>query len=140
MQAIHIINGPNLNLLGTREPDIYGSVTFEDYLSSLRSRFPDIVINYEQTNHEGVIIDSLQRIGFSDVGIVLNAGGYTHSSIAIRDTIAAINAPVIEVHISDIHNREVFRKHSYLTEKCVGFISGQGLEGYAMAIETLMDL
>ncbi|MBT8218612.1 MAG: 3-dehydroquinate dehydratase [Bacteroidia bacterium] len=140
MKVVHIINGPNLNLLGTREPEIYGSLTFEDYLGTLRARFSQIKIEYFQTNHEGSIIDYLQKVGFENIGVILNAGGYTHTSIAIRDTIAAITAPVIEVHISDIHRREAFRKHSYLTEMCIGFISGQGLEGYSLAIEELLDL
>ena len=138
MKTIHIINGPNLNLLGTREPEIYGSVTFEDYLGRLRKQFSDIHITYFQTNHEGLIIDELQKKGFDGAGIILNAAGYTHTSIAIRDTIAAISNPVIEVHISDIHAREDFRRHSYLTEKCVVFISGKGMEGYAMAVEKLI--
>jgi len=138
MKTIHIINGPNLNLLGTREPEIYGSVTFEDYLGRLRKQFPSIDITYFQTNHEGLIIDELQKKGFDGSGIILNAAGYTHTSIAIRDTIAAISNPVIEVHISDIHAREEFRKHSYITEKCAGFISGKGMEGYAMAVELLI--
>ena len=138
MKTIHIINGPNLNLLGTREPEIYGSVTFEDYLFKLRKHFPDLEITYFQSNHEGAIIDELQRKGFDGAGIILNAAGYTHTSIAIRDTIAAISNPVVEVHISDIHSRESFRHHSYLTEKCAGFISGKGMEGYTMAVEMLV--
>ena len=138
MNTIHIINGPNLNLLGTREPEIYWSVTFEDYLNRLRKQFSDINITYFQTNHEGLIVDELQKKGFDGAGIILNAAGYTHTSIAIRDTIAAISNPVIEVHISDIHAREDFRRHSYLTEKCAGFISGKGMEGYAMAVNMLI--
>jgi len=138
MKTIHIINGPNLNLLGTREPEIYGSETFEDYLVGLRKQFSDLEITYYQTNHEGLIIDELQKKGFDGAGIILNAAGYTHTSIAIRDTIAAIANPVIEVHISDIHAREDFRRHSYLTEKCAGFIFGKGMKGYAMAIEMLV--
>jgi len=137
MKTIHIINGPNLNLLGTREPEIYGSVTFEDYLVGLRKQYADLAISYYQTNHEGAIIDRLQEFGFDGSGIILNAAGYTHTSVAIRDTIAAISNPVIEVHISDIHAREEFRKHSYLTEKCAGFISGKGIDGYALAVEML---
>ncbi len=139
MKTIHIINGPNLNLLGTREPEIYGSVTFEGYLRRLRKQFDHLDITYYQSNHEGLIIDELQNKGFDGVGIILNAAGYTHTSIAIRDTIAAIASPVIEVHISDIQSREDFRKHSYLTEKCAGFISGKGMEGYAMAVEMLLN-
>lgn len=139
MNTIHIINGPNLNLLGTREPEIYGSITFEDYLGRLRKQFSDLEITYFQTNHEGIIIDELQKKGFDGAGIILNAAGYTHTSIAIRDTIAAISNPVIEVHISDIHAREDFRRHSYITDKCAGFISGKGMEGYAMAVEMLIQ-
>lgn len=139
MKTIHIINGPNLNLLGTREPEIYGSVKFEDYLERLRKHFSDLEITYFQTNHEGLIIDELQKKGFDGAGIILNAAGYTHTSVAIRDTIAAIANPVIEVHISDIHAREAFRHHSYLTEKCAGFISGKGMDGYAQAVEMLME-
>lgn len=138
MKKIHIINGPNLNLLGKREPEIYGSQTFQEFFSQLKDRFPEIELTHYQSNHEGAIIDKLQDIGFTDCGIILNAAGYTHTSIAIRDTIAAIEAPVFEVHISDIHTREDFRKHSYLTEKCAGFICGQGMEGYAMAVEELL--
>ena len=139
MKTIHIINGPNLNLLGTREPEIYGSVTFEDYLGQLRKQFSDLEITYFQTNHEGLIIDELQKKGFDGAGIILNAAGYTHTSIAIRDTIAAISNPVIEVHISDIHAREDFRRHSYITEKCAGFITGKGMDGYAMAVDMLIQ-
>jgi len=137
MNTIHIINGPNLNLLGTREPEIYGSITFEDYLGRLRKQFNKLEITYFQTNHEGLIIDELQKKGFDGAGIILNAAGYTHTSIAIRDTIAAISNPVIEVHISDIHAREDFRRHSYITDKCAGFITGKGMEGYALAVEML---
>lgn len=139
MEVIHIINGPNINLVGSREPEIYGAVTFNDFLLTLRARYPNVTIEYLQTNHEGAIIDYLQKIGFGKVGIILNAAGYTHTSIAIRDTIAAITAPVIEVHISDIHKRESFRNFSYLTEKCAGFISGRGLEGYSLAVQSLLE-
>ena len=140
MNKIHIINGPNLNLLGTREPDVYGSVRFEDYLERLRKHYSNIEITYFQSNHEGYLIDELQNKGFDGAGIILNAAGYTHTSIALRDTIAAISNPVVEVHISDIHAREDFRKHSYLTEKCAGFVSGEGMDGYAMAVELLVKL
>ncbi len=134
-----IINGPNLNLLGKREPEIYGSTTFEDYLIELRSRYPQIEIEYYQSNHEGAIIDKLHDIGFSYDGIVINGGAYTHTSIAIADALGAIATPAVEIHISDIHAREEFRKHSYFTPKCVGFFTGHGLKGYDMSIEKLID-
>jgi 3-dehydroquinate dehydratase-2 len=132
---ILIINGPNLNLLGKREPEIYGSKTFETYFSELQVMFPAITLEYFQSNHEGLLIDKMQEAGFSMDGIVLNAGAYTHTSIALADAIGAINAPVIEVHISNVHAREAFRHHSFLTAKCVGCIVGLGLEGYRLAIE-----
>ena len=139
--TILIINGPNLNLLGQRQPEIYGSRSFEDYLTELRLAFPDIDIRYEQTNHEGVIIDLLQEYGLGKAdAIVLNAGGYTHTSISIRDAIAAIPTPVAEVHISDISQREPFRRHSYLSDVCARAIVGHGLEGYKIAIEQLVAL
>ncbi len=112
--TIHIINGPNLNLLGTREPGIYGSSTFEDYLEKLRQRYPSINIQYYQSNVEGLLIDRLQQVGFSADGIVLNAGAYTHTSIALQDCIRSLTAPVIEVHISNVHKREEFRHHSMM--------------------------
>lgn len=139
--TILIINGPNLNLLGQRQPEIYGSRSFSDYLSDLRLSFPDLDIRYEQTNHEGVIIDLLQDYGFGKAdAIVLNAGGYTHTSISIRDAITAIPVPVAEVHISDISQREPFRRHSYLSDVCARVVVGHGLEGYKMAIEQLVAL
>ena len=141
MKRIIIINGPNLNLLGKREIDIYGNEPFEDYFEKLENRFNDKVkLIYFQTNHEGYIIDKLQEVGFSYSGIVLNAAGYSHTSIAIADAITAITTPVVEVHISDIYNREEYRKHSYLTEKCAHFIGGQGLDGYRQAIDYLLEL
>ena len=136
---ILIINGPNLNLLGKREPQIYGSRSFSDYLAELRSAFPEQEIRYEQTNHEGRIIDLLQDFGFGQVeGIVLNAAGYTHTSISIRDAIAAVEVPVVEVHISDIRQREPFRHTSLLTDVCAHTIIGQGLDGYRQAIEWIL--
>jgi 3-dehydroquinate dehydratase-2 len=132
---IIIINGPNLNLLGKREPEIYGSQTFLDYFATLQAKFSDIELHYFQSNHEGELLDKLHEIGFSFSGIVLNAGAYTHTSIALRDAIAAITTPVVEVHISNIYAREEFRHHSYLTAKCAGIISGLGLKGYELAIQ-----
>lgn len=131
---IAIINGPNLNLLGKRETDIYGGKSFEDFLSDLQQRFQNCRLQYHQSNVEGEIVDLLQRFGFSGDGIVLNAGAYTHTSIAIHDSIAAIKTPVVEVHISNIYNRESFRHLSLITSKCAGMITGFGMEGYAMAI------
>lgn len=136
--TIHIINGPNLNLLGTREPGIYGSSTFEDYLEKLRQRYPDIHIEYYQSNVEGLLIDRLQHVGFSADGIVLNAGAYTHTSIALQDCIRSLKAPVIEVHISNVHKREEFRHHSMISCACKGVICGFGLDSYRLAIEALI--
>jgi len=130
-----IINGPNLNLLGKREPSVYGNRTFEAYFEELTALFPRVQLTYFQSNHEGGIIDELHRIGFEAHGIVLNAGAYTHTSIAIADAIGAITTPVIEVHISNVHQREAYRHHSYLSEKCAGVIVGLGLDGYRLAIE-----
>lgn len=132
---IAIINGPNLNLLGKREPEVYGNVYFEAFYASLQKRFPQITFSYYQSNVEGELINELQRVGFSVNGIVFNPGGYTHTSVAIGDAIAAIAAPVIEVHISNIYAREEFRKISHVSAKCKGTISGLGLEGYALAVE-----
>lgn len=130
-----IINGPNLNLLGKREPEIYGHESFEDYFAQLQQEFSMITLHYFQSNSEGTLIDKIQEVGFSYNGIILNAGAYTHTSIAIADAIGAIRTPVIEVHISNIHAREAFRHHSYLAPKCVGSIIGLGLKGYELAIE-----
>ena len=137
--GIVIINGPNLNLIGRRNVAIYGSVSFGEFLDQLRSRFNGIPIGYLQTNHEGVIIDKLHEVGFSSSGILLNAGGYSHTSISIRDAIEAITTPVVEVHISDIYSREDFRRTSMLAEVCCTSIVGHGLEGYAEAIELLLS-
>ncbi len=139
IQTIHIIHGPNLNLLGRREPEIYGHTPFELFLEHLRSAYPGIGLPYMQTNHEGRIIDYLHEFGFNpNSGIILNAGGLTHTSISIRDAIAAIETPVVEVHISNIYNREPFRWHSYLTDVCLHQFTGHGLEGYRMAIDYLL--
>lgn len=132
---ILIINGPNLNLLGKREPEIYGSKTFEAYFLELQDRFPDVELSYFQSNHEGALIDKLHEQGFTVDGIVLNAGAFTHTSLALADAVAAISAPVLEVHISNVHAREAFRHHSFLSAKCVGSIVGLGLKGYALGVE-----
>lgn len=133
LKKIKIINGPNLNLLGKREPDIYGSISFEDYLNELKTTFYDIDIEHVQSNHEGVLIDEIQKSTHLD-GIVLNAAAYSHTSIAIADAIAAINTPTVEVHISNIYQRESFRHLSLVSPNCVGVIVGFGLEGYKMAV------
>ncbi|MDN3547736.1 type II 3-dehydroquinate dehydratase [Mucilaginibacter aquaedulcis] len=135
---IQIINGPNLNLLGVREKSIYGNTSFEVYLEELRKRYANITINYYQSNVEGEIINKLHEIGFSYDGIVLNAGAYTHTSIAIADAIAAITTPVIEVHISNVHKREEFRHKSMLAASCKGVIAGFGMDSYRLAIENLI--
>lgn len=135
---IQIINGPNLNLLGKREPDIYGSRGFESYLEELRRRYPDDEILYFQSNVEGELIDCIHEVGFGRVdGIVLNAGAYTHTSIALHDALRGIQAPAIEVHISNVHRREEFRHHSMISAACKGVICGFGLNSYRLAIEAL---
>lgn len=136
---IIIINGPNLNLLGKREPEIYGHKTFETYFQELCTAYPAIELIYYQTNHEGLIIDKLHEIGFSYDGIIINGGAYTHTSIAIADALGAIETPAIEVHISDIHARESFRHHSYFTAKCIGFYAGLGLPGYEQALQDFIN-
>jgi 3-dehydroquinate dehydratase-2 len=136
---IQIINGPNLNLLGKRETSVYGNEPFENYFEKLKQRFPSADLQYYQSNVEGEIINQIHKIGFEYQGIVLNAGAYTHTSIAIHDAIAAIKTPVVEVHISNIHAREEFRHTSLITSKCVGLITGFGLEGYAMALQYLIQ-
>jgi len=130
-----VINGPNLNLLGKRQPDIYGEDSFEDFLLHLRGLFSDVSIHYYQSNSEGALIDKLHEIGFSYDGIILNAGAYTHTSIALADAITAIDTPVIEVHISNVYKREAFRQHSYLSPHCEGVIVGFGLRGYELAVQ-----
>lgn len=131
---IAIINGPNLNLLGTREPEVYGSKTFEQYFDELKALFPSVEFAYFQSNVEGELIDELQRVGFSFDGIVMNPGGYTHTSVAIGDAIAAIRTPVIEVHISNVHAREEFRRLSHVSAKARGTIAGLGMRGYELAV------
>ena len=137
-RRIEIINGPNLNLTGLRQPEIYGTVTMEQMVAGLRERFPQVEIGYYQSNVEGEIINRLHEVGFSADGIVLNAGGYSHTSVAIHDAIAAITSPVIEVHISNIFAREEYRRHSLLSDVCKGVICGLGLEGYRFAVESLL--
>ena len=138
MMKILILNGPNLNLIGKREPEIYGSVSFETYLEHLKSQFSQHQIVYYQSNHEGCLIDKLQEADGDYDAVVMNPGGYAHTSIALADCIRAISIPVVEVHISDITRREPYRKHSFTAEACMKCISGLGLEGYAKAIEMLM--
>ena len=135
---ILILNGPNLNLLGVREPGIYGNSSFEDYLEKLRKQYKDITIDYFQSNVEGEMIDKMQEVGFSYDGIVLNAGAYTHTSVALHDCIRALKTPVIEVHISNVHAREEFRHHSMISSACKGVICGFGLDSYRLAIEAIL--
>jgi len=132
---IAIINGPNLNLLGRRETDIYGNMPFASYLDVLQTRFPGVAFSYYQSNIEGELVDALQRFGFDCDGIILNPAGYTHTSVAIGDAVAAIKTPVVEVHISNVHAREAFRKLSHVSGKAAGSIFGLGLEGYALAVQ-----
>ena len=134
---IQIINGPNLNLLGVREPEIYGDQSFDDYLDWLRADNPEEEISYFQSNVVGEIINKIQEAGFDSDGIILNAGGYTHTSVAIRDAIKSVSAPVIEVHISNVHAREEFRHHSMLSAVCLGVIAGFGVDSYRLAMEAL---
>jgi len=138
--GILIINGPNLNLLGKREPSIYGSMSFEEFFESLKKSFADVDLKYFQSNHEGEIIDKLHEDGFKVDGIILNAGAYTHTSLAIADAIAAISSPVIEVHISNIFKREEIRHHSYISSVCVGSISGFGLDSYRLGIQAIINM
>ena len=136
---IAIVNGPNLNLLGKREPEVYGSKSFEDYLAELTDNFAGVELTYYQSNVEGELINKLQEVGFSYDGIVLNPGSYSHTSIGIGDAVAAINTPVVEVHISNIFAREEFRKYSHVSAMCKGTITGLGLQGYELAINWLIN-
>lgn len=138
VMKIAIINGPNLNLLGKRETDIYGNQNFEIYFGELKAKFPEIELSYFQSNVEGELINELQRVGFEHDGIILNPGGYTHTSVAIGDAIAAIKTPVVEVHISNVHAREDFRKLSHVSGKAAGSIFGLGLKGYELALQWFM--
>jgi 3-dehydroquinate dehydratase-2 len=135
---IEIINGPNLNLLGKREPEKYGKQSFEDYLVSLQSEYPEVVFSYFQSNVEGEIINKIHEKGFSSEGIILNAGGYTHTSVAIADAIASVKTPVVEVHITNIAAREEFRHTSLIARSCAGSISGFGLDSYRLAVEAII--
>jgi 3-dehydroquinate dehydratase-2 len=139
MKSIQIINGPNLNLLGKREPTVYGNQTFEEYFEELKVLFPDTELSYFQSNSEGALIDKIHEVGFSVDGIVLNAGAYTHTSVAIADAIRSITTPVIEVHISNVFKRETFRHHSYLSEACRGCIVGFGLDSYRLAVNAILN-
>ena len=135
---ILIITGPNLNLLGKREPDVYGSVSFDDYFETLKSKYANVSLEYFQSNCEGELITKIQQAGFSADGIILNAGAYTHTSIAIHDAIKSVPAPVIELHISNVHAREDFRRHSAIAPACKGVICGFGMKGYDIAIESFI--
>ena len=137
---IAIINGPNLNLLGKREPGIYGNQSFDDFFEELKASYPQVSFSYYQSNVEGELINELQRVGFDHDGIIINPGGYTHTSVAIGDCIAALKAPVIEVHISNVHAREDFRKMSHVSGKSAGSIIGLGLKGYVLAVDYLLSL
>jgi 3-dehydroquinate dehydratase-2 len=137
--TIQIINGPNLNLLGKREPAVYGNESFESYFEELKKRFPGHALHYYQSNVEGELINKLHEVGFGFDGIILNAGAYTHTSVALHDAIGAIKTPVAEVHISNVYAREEFRHKSLITSKCIGLITGFGMEGYAMAIQYLIS-
>ncbi len=139
MKKILIINGPNLNLLGVREPGIYGSSSFESYLPALQAKFPEVELNYYQSNIEGELINKMQEVGFTFDGIVLNAGAYTHTSVALLDCIRSLRCPVVEVHISNVHQREAFRHHSMISAGCKGVICGFGLQGYELAVRGLVE-
>ena len=138
MKHIEIINGPNLNLTGKREPEVYGCTTMEEYLEGLRARFPEVEITYYQSNVEGELIDRIQQVGFSGDGLIVNLGGYSHTSVALRDALLAVPAPKVEVHLSNIFAREEYRHHSLVTSACRGMVCGFGLQGYEMALRSLM--
>lgn len=138
MKKILVLNGPNLNLLGVREKSIYGSQDFLSYFEELKKRFSAVHLEYFQSNSEGILIDKIHAVGFEYDGIVMNAGAYTHTSVAIGDAIAAVQTPVIEVHISNVHQREEFRHHSFLAKNCKGVICGFGLDSYRLGIEALL--
>jgi len=136
---IAILNGPNLNLLGKREPTLYGQQSFEDFFSALTSRYPSVTFSYFQSNVEGELINELHRVGFDFDGIIFNPGGYTHTSVAIGDAVAAIRTPVLEVHISNVHAREEFRRHSFVSPHAVGVLAGLGLKGYELALQWFLN-
>lgn len=138
-KKIVIINGPNLNLLGKREPEIYGNLSFDEYFKTLQARFPAVELMYFQSNVEGELINLIQENGFGADGIILNAGGYSHTSVAIADAVASVKTPVIEVHVSNIHAREAYRHQSLTASKCLGSITGLGLKGYELAVKFLIE-
>ncbi len=138
MKKIEIINGPNLNLTGRREPEVYGTVGVEQYLDTLRGQFPDVEIVYYQSNVEGELIDRIQRTGFEADGLIVNLGGYSHTSVALRDALLAVPAPKVEVHLSNIFAREEYRHHSLVTSACRGMVCGLGLKGYELALRALL--
>lgn len=138
MKKIAIINGPNLNLTGRREPEVYGATTFEQYLDQLRNAHPEVQITYHQSNVEGQLIDLIQHLGFEADGLIVNLGGYSHTSVALRDALLAVPAPKIEVHLSNIFAREDYRHHSYITSACRGLICGLGLQGYELALQSFL--
>lgn len=137
-KRIEIVNGPNLNLTGVREPDVYGSVTMEQYVGRLAKEFPQVEIGYFQSNVEGELIDHIQRVGFAADGLIVNLGGYSHTSVALHDALLAVPAPKVEVHISNIFAREEYRHHSLVTSACRGMVCGLGLEGYRLAVESFL--
>ena len=139
MKHIEIINGPNLNLTGLREPEVYGSTTMEEYIASLRKQFPEVEIGYYQSNVEGELIDRIQQVGFRYDGLIVNLGGYSHSSVALHDALLAVPAPKIEVHLSNIFAREEYRHHSLITSACRGMVCGLGLQGYELAIRAMLE-
>lgn len=138
MKKIEIINGPNLNLTGRREPEVYGTATMEQCLQSLQSRFPVVQIGYFQSNIEGELIDHIQRVGFEADGLIVNLGGYSHTSVALRDALLAVTAPAVEVHLSNLFAREDYRHHSLITSACLGMVCGLGLRGYELALQALV--
>ena len=138
MKRIEIINGPNLNLTGRREPEVYGTTTMEQYLEGLRSRYSDVQVGYYQSNVEGELIDRIQQVGYEADGLIVNLGGYSHTSVALRDALLAVTAPAVEVHLSNIFAREDYRHHSLVTSACLGMITGLGLRGYELALQTLI--
>ena len=139
MKKIEIINGPNLNLTGIREPEVYGSTTMEEYLAELRKQFPEVEIGYYQSNVEGELIDRIQQVGFGVDGLIVNMGGYSHTSVALRDALLAVTAPAVEVHLSNIFSREEYRHHSLITSACRGMVCGLGLKGYELVLRALLS-
>mgnify|MGYP002853888104 CR=1 FL=1 len=138
MKHIEIINGPNLNLTGIREPEVYGTVTMDQYLEGLKPLFPDVEISCFQSNVEGELIDEIQRVGFEAGGLIVNLGGYSHTSVALRDALLAVPAPKVEVHLSNIFAREDYRHRSLVTSACRGMVCGLGLQGYELALRSLL--